>query len=816
MTLADDHYTGEPGGSQDFVARLSSGFAAVAGWSYDNRWWVLSIAVGVLAGSFYLAASAEIDSSYEAYFDANDPTFLHYEEFREDFGSDEVSYILYEAPGIEHGPWNYEVMRSVVALTETLEDEVPFIYEVQSLANAELMVGRDDAIDIYQLSDAFPDTQQELLTLRDRYLNKPMFVGGILSEDAKYAAIIIEMDRSSTDPLDEIRLDPEQGDALSNLYPQATNDAIDEILARPEYSNLRFYHSGDVPLNAAFNVVIAEESAFLDGITAAVVALLLLFFFRNVVGVVGPILVVQISVIATVGFVVLMGWKLDMSFGGMPTLLTAIGVAHSVHILSEFRARFAQLGDRREALVQTIYLVGAPCLFTSVTTAIGFASMSFAPIKSIAHQGGYAAFGVMASFFLSFTLLMALLSFGRRVPSKPASPEKIEASKGGAVMQRFLNRVVVFVSRQRVALLATFGVTFILSIVGISRMVVDSNWLNDFSDRMPLKHVTIKVDEVMGGAANLIFLFDGGASDSVLEPAVLAEIDRVQTWASDYEIVRKSYSIVDVLKDLNQTFHGDDPAHHKLPESRELNAQYLILYESAGGSEANKLISSDYRNASLELRLALAMTSETAEIVDDFYEELETTPLEASTTRLTGIGALWVKLLDYIVSSQVNGFTLAFAAIAIVMCVLFRSIKVGLIAMVPNISPVLLTLGVMGWLGIPLDYNKVAIASVAMGIAVDDTIHLMSRIRHEFYRLGNYQDAVREAMTDVGRALLITSAALVLGFLVLNFSLLNSNAVRGSLLATTILAALIADFLLMPALILTFKPFGAEKSPQAA
>nr|MCS5619442.1 MMPL family transporter [Myxococcota bacterium] len=147
---------------------------------------------------------------------------------------------------------------------------------------------------------------------------------------------------------------------------------------------------------------------------------------------------------------------------------------------------------------------------------------------------------------------------------------------------------------------------------------------------------------------------------------------------------------------------------------------------------------------------------------------------------------------------------------------LFRSIKVGLIAMVPNISPVLLTLGVMGWLGIPLDYNKVAIASVAMGIAVDDTIHLMSRIRHEFYRLGNYQDAVREAMTDVGRALLITSAALVLGFLVLNFSLLNSNAVRGSLLATTILAALIADFLLMPALILTFKPFGAEKSPEAA
>lgn len=811
MTEPDSRTNGE----HDFVTRLNELFAAVAGWSYDHRWWVVAIALGVLGGSLYLASRAEIDSSYEAYFDPSDPAYLHYEQYRDDFGSDEVSYILYEAPGIEHGPWNYEVMQRVVALTEALEDEVPFIYEVTSLANAELMVGLDDEIEIYQLTDEFPETQEELLELRDRYLNKPMLVGGILSEDAKYAAIIIEMDRSSTDPLDEIRLDPAGGDGLDNLYPQVTNDAIEAILARPEFANLHFYHSGDVPLNAAFNIVIAEESAYLDAITAVVVALLLLFFFRGVVGVVAPVLVVQISVIATVAFVVLMGWKLDMSFGGMPTLLTAIGIAHSVHILSEFRARFASLGDRREALVQTIYLVGAPCLFTSVTTAIGFASMSVAPIKSIANQGVYASFGVMASFFLSFTLLMALLSFGRRTPKVPATPAKIEAAKGGSVMQGFLQSIVRFVISQRIALLAVFALAFVLSLVGISRMIVDSNWLDDFSDRMPLKQITVTVDEVMGGVTNVILLFDGGEPDSIMDPAVLAEMDRIQTWAKDWAIVRKSYSIVDVLKDLNQTFHGDDPAEHKLPPSRELNAQYLILYESAGGSEASDLVSSDYRHASLELRLALALTSEYAALIDGLDKEFQARPLEASTSRLTGIGALWVKLLDYIVTSQINSFALAFTTIAFVMCALFRSVRVGLIAMVPNLSPVLLTLGVMGWLEIPLDYNKLTIAAVAMGIAVDDTIHLMSRIRYEFSRLGNYHDAIHEAMTDVGRAVLITSTALVLGFLVLNLSLLHSNAVRGSLLATTIVAALIADFLLMPALILTLKPFGGETKPRS-
>lgn len=795
---------------RDFVVRSNEAFAALAGWSYDHRWWVVAFALALLSGSLVIASRAQIDSSYEAYFDPADPTFLHYEEYRDDFGSDEVSYILYEAPGLEHGPWDLEIMRKVVRLTEALEEEVPFVYEVRSLANAELMVGLDESIEIQRLTDEFPETQEELLSLRDRYLNKPMLVGGILSADAEYAAIIIEMDRSSTDPLEDIRLDPDGGDGLENLYPQVTNEAIEEILARPEYDGIHFYHSGDIPLNAAYNVVIAEESAFLSGVTSAVIALLLLFFFRSIVGVIAPVVVVQLSVIMTVAFVVLCGWKLDMSFSGMPTLLTAIGVAHSVHILSEFRARFAALGDRREALVKTLYLVGSPCLFTSVTTAIAFASMSFSPIKSIAHSGVYASFGVMASFVLSFTLLMALLSFGGQTPRGGASRVNPASAKGGAVMQSVLGATVNLVARWRRSVLAVFAVVFVLSFIGISRMIVDSNWLDDFSDAMPLKQITITVDEVMGGVTNLILLFDSGEADAVKNPAVLQEIERIQVWADQWEIVRKTYSIVDILKDLNQTFHADDPAEYRLPESRELTAQYLILYESAGGTDADRYVSSDYRHASLELRLALAMTSETVKLVNALDAELAARPLEASSSRLTGIGALWVKLLDYIVSSQIQGFTLAFSMIALVLCGLFRSIRTGLIAMVPNLSPVFLTLGMMGWLGLPLDYNKIMIAAVALGIAVDDTIHLMSRVRYEFHRLGNYRAALDEALRDVGRAVLITSIVLVLGFLVLLLSILDSQAVRGVLLATTIVTALVADFLLLPALILTFKPFGPE------
>lgn len=812
------------GGRRSLVNALNESFAAIAGWSYDHRWWVLLACVALTAASAGLASRARIDNSYEAYFDPADPTYRAYEQYRDDFGSDEVSYILYEAPDREHGPWDLDVMRRIVDLTRTLEKEVPFVYQVRSLANAEIVRGVPDGIEIFELEEDFPDSQAALLALRDEYLAKPMLVGGLLSADGRYGALIVEMDRSSTDPLEEIRLDPDAGDVLDNLYPQVTYSAIEEILARPEYAGIEFHHSGDVPMNDAYNRIIGGESLKLSLLTLAVITAIFWAFFRSAISIVAPGLVVQISVIACVGLIGLLGWSLDMSFGSVPTLITAIGVAHSVHILSEFRARFVELGDRRRALVETISLVGTPCLLTSLTTAAGFASMSFVPIKSIAHMAIYCAFGVMMAFGLSLTLLMALLSFGRRTPSRGAGEAERMRAKGGRRMHAALCAIAEFDVRHRWSILAFFAALFVFSAVGMTRLVVDSNWLDDFSERVPLKAVTRQVDAVMGGLTNVIYLFDTGEPDGIKEPVVLREMERVQALGEQHELVRKSYSLVDVLEDLNQAFHGGDPAWHRVPESRALVAQYLLVYEMSGGEEAEEYVSPDYRRASVELRLALAPTSATAELVHAVDAELAREPLQASETSLTGIGALWLKLLDYIVRSQIQGFLIAFLVIGAMMVAVFRSLRVGVIAMLPNLSPVFLTVGMMGWTGIPLDYNKIFVAAVAIGIAVDDTIHLVSRFDHEFARTGSYEQALRAAMEDVGRALLITSVALVLGFLCLTFSVMASSITFGVMLAATIVVALVADFLLMPALVLTFKPFGpeggvsagAESLPEAA
>ncbi len=802
--------------TRDFLGALNERFAAIAGWSFDHRWIVLGASLLAVAGALALAGGARVDSSYEAYFDPADPTYLAYQQYRDDFGSDEVSYILYEAPGFEYGPWNLAVMRKIADLTAALEDEVPFVYDVKSLTNAELIEGDVSGIEIHKLEDDFPETQEELLARRDVYLAKPMLVGGILSADARYAAIIIDMDRSSTDPLDQIRVDPEGGDGLDNLYPQATNDAIEAILARPEYQGIRFYHSGDVPLNAVYNRVLDEETGVLFAITAAVIGAILALCFRSFLGVIGPLVVVATSVTFCVALIAVLGWKIDMSFASAPTLLTAIGVANSVHILSEFRARFRATGDRREALVRTIYVVGTPCLMTSLTTAAGFAAMSAVPIKSIAHMGAYDAFGVLAAFFLSLTLLMAFLSFGerRRVPDPSGGPDA--SAKGGWRAQAALTAIAAFDVRHRRAILVGFAALFAVSALGMARLVVDSNWLDDFSDQMPIKAITQRVDEVMGGTANLIYVFDAGAPDGMVEPEALREIERVQEIAeAQGPLVRKTYSLVDILEDLNQAFHGGDPEWHRLPDTRELVAQYLLLYETSGGEEVEEHVTADRRRAGLELRLALAPTRRTGDLVAAIDAELTRAPLQATEVSLTGIGALWLALMDYIVSSQIQGFLLAFVVIAAMMIWIFRSFSLGILSMVPNLAPVAVVLGAMGALGIFLDYSKISIASVAIGIAVDDTIHLVSRYRHEFLCCPDYEQALHAALTDVGRAMFITSLALVCGFLVFTLSVLDAQLMYGVLLAATIAIALVADFLLMPALVLTFHPFGpgGERAP---
>ena len=798
---------------RDSIVALNRFFGALGEWCFVHRLAVFALSAVFIAACFWLAGRARIDNSFENFFDTSDPAYQAYLQYRRDFGSDEIAYLMYEAPGREHGVFDLEVMRKIVSLTRALEDELPFVFEVTSLANGEIIEGVPDGIEIHDLFEDPPETQEQVLAARDLVLSKPMYVDGIVTSDGKYGAIIIEMARSSTDPVSEIQLDPDGGVGLDNLYPQVTQAKIDEILARPEYRDIVFHVSGDVPLNAIWNWIIERESQTLDLATLVVVGLLLAFFFRSPLAVFGPLAIVRISVIATVAFVALVGWNVDMMFGNVPTLIITIGVAESVHIIAEWRVQRVLIPDGRLAMRRTMELVGTPCLLATLTSAAGFLSMGLSPIATLARMSVFSAVGVVVAFLLSVTLFPALLSFGRRPRAADVDREIVRA-RGGARIQAAIAAIARLNISHRRALLATSAAVCAIAALGITRLVVDTNWLDDFTDRVPLKHATRKIDATMGGLNSLVYLFDTGRPEGVKDPAVLRDIERVQRDAERYGIVRKTYSVVDILKDLNQAFHEGDPAYYRIPETPELVAQYLLLYEGSGGDEVEEFISTDFARATLEIRTELALTSVMGKLADDLDAAIAAEPLAASTTQRSGIGELWLQLLDYIIASQVQGVVLAFVSIAAMMIVVCRSLRTALLAMVPNVAPIVVTLGAMGWVGIPLDYNKLMIASVAIGIAVDDTIHFMSRFQHEFQVRGDYGEALTAAMMEVGRAVFITSVTLVLGFLVLTLSVMASQVLFGVLLAATIATALLAEFFLMPALMLTFEPFGPE--PQRA
>jgi hypothetical protein len=799
---------------RDYVEYLNLFFERVGAWSFDHRWLVIFSCLLLFAASLFLASRAHIDMTFAAFFEEKDPTYAAYQQYREDFGSDEMSYILYEVPEKADGPFDLEVMRKIAQLTLSLEKEVPFVSKVTSLANVEIMQAVPDGIAIHELLEEFPETQEELSAIRQMVLGKPLLVGGVVSQDAKFAAIIVEMEKSSVDPPEDLMLDPEGSSWIDNLYPQVSDAKIDEILARPEYAGITFYHAGDVPWNAKYNRIMMPQTVTLTMITYCIIGILLFVFFRRFTAVIGPFIVVTIAITVAAGVIGLMGWNLDFMFPFIPNLLIAIGIADSVHIISEFNIHYRKLGDRREAIKRTMYHVGTPCLLTSLTTAAGVLAMSASHIESLAHMAIYSAAGILAAFLFSVTLLMTLFAFGKRKYEPKVSKTSGLQTKKSKAFDALLLGVADFDIKHPVLIIMLSAVVFASSIAGMTRLHIDNDFMAEWKEDEPIRNITMKVDEEMGGMSSVIYLFDTGKADGIKEPAVLREIERIQLMADQQTpFVKKSYSIVDVIKELNRTFHNDDPAYYRIPDSRELVAQLLLVYEMSGGEELGQYVSSDLSRANLELRCRMEAVSKMVALAEHIDAEIQANPLEFTKTEITGIGALWVQFAEYIADSQIKGILLAFGVIAVMMCIIFKSINIGLLSMIPNITPVLFTLGYMGWVGMELDYTRLLIAPLAIGIAVDDTIHMVTRFHVEFRRLGNYAQALRACMLDVGRALTGTTVILMAGFIVNVFHGMETQVIFGQLVAWTIFLALVADFFLLPALILVVKPFGPERRP---
>ncbi len=797
-------------GKNDYLHKADEMFGHLGLWMYGHKLIVLLCTLGLLVIGLYFAGKTRADNSLDSFFDATDTAYNAYITYQDEFGSDEVAYILYTVPNSPYGPFDLDAMQRIAQLTEALEYEVPFVRDVTSLSNVEFITADGDFLEIHELALDMPEDQAGLLERGQAMMQKPSYRGAIVNNEATHGAIILEMTIAINDPLDEIRLDPEGGDGLANLYPQAAKHKIDEILSRPEYTGIDFYLGGDVQMSSAYNETVTRDTVRQTLLTLALVSIIAMICFRmQFLGLAGPLSVVILALILTIGFMGLIGYEMGILFLIVPTFLTAIGVAQSVHLITEFNLMRARGLDRREAVQQAMEHVAMPCLLAAFTTAAAFLVMATSKLRALSEIAVYQSVGVMLAFLASITVMVCYMSMGKDRPHKSLDPSE----RKSGLLYYLLHRVAALNLKRPFAIMAVFGVILTGSMIGIGKLHVGFNFLEEFKPHTRFRLDTDHIQNVMGGMLNVVFIYDSGKADGIKSSEMLAHLEGLQAYAERSTIVEKSYSVIDILKDINQSFHGDDPAYYRLPESGELIAQYLLLYEISGGEELSDFVSGDYRRTALELRVDITDSRHIKALINDLERYMAAHPVSGAEIRITGMGLLWVRLASYIAESQMWGYGLAFIIIALVMCLAFRSVKVGLLVMIPNLFPAVLVLGFMGLNGMQLDYFKLMLATVAIGIAVDDTVHISTRIRKEFHRSGNYEEAIRTSLLSTGRALVITTIILSLSFLVYTISDMAILADFGILLSATMVSALVADLFLLPCLVLVLKPFGPEYGP---
>jgi hydrophobe/amphiphile efflux-3 (HAE3) family protein len=752
--------------------------------------WPLVVAVLLLtAFFFYEMRSLKMDNSNEAFFVEEDETRITYNKFKDIFGNDEFVYILFETEGF----FQPETIKLIGRLATDLEEHVPYVKDMTFLGNVEYVEGVEDGIEIYDLMEDFPETPKQMEIIKKKAMAERLYLDNLISPDGKTAAILLELDPYPGDKVD----------ARRTIAP-----VVREILDRPQYASLEHYTVGIPIINYDIQAVTARETPLFMLICIVLEMLILFWTIRRVRGVIAPIIVVILSVFWTLGMVGIMGWTLNMMVIIIPTLLIAVGIGDSMHVVAEFQDQQQRGLGRKEAITNTLTIVGLPCLLTTLTTAAAFLSFLATAIKPIREMGAYAAIGVITALVLSLIVVPVFFSFGK--DRKKAVSQNPTYNRND-LFDRILGWIALINIKHPRAILGIFFVLIVLSVGGYFLIEVESNTIKMFSKRLPVRQAFDYVDSHMGGSMSVEIMADTGKKDGVKDPAFLQQLESLQDYINKHPMTMKTMSVLDLLKKMNQALHENHPEYYTLPETKEQVSEYMFLYETAGGGELDKQVSFNYDIARLTARTKSLDTKDIKIFISDVTGFAKEHLDPSIKIEYTGMIPMVNAMSDLITSGQIKSFGCAFIAISLMMIMVLRSFKLGLISMIPNLFPVLIAIGFMGYAGIYLSMALVTFGAIIIGIAVDDTIHFFVRYRREFNRTGTYEGALKDTLLTVGRPIIFTTITLVAGFSVFALSDISNIGDFGLMAGFAIIWALLADFFLAPAMMLLFKPLGPER-----
>ena len=820
----------------------------------------------VIAGGGYWV---KFDMTLDAYFQDDDPMKRNLDRFRMIFGSDESSYVIYRAK--DGDIFSDASLQAVRGIQEDLQQyrlklgsgeshPLDHIADVQTLLNASYMEATKDALIARKfIGDRFPETDAERERLRQAALEHPDYPLLYLSEDSQYGGLMIRTDFGTTlkhetgeasgieavaaDSTEEDYGFDREEDTLLDLSGdeievahvgrteglpefQATemeeyvsfSEALYEILNKPEYTEHLEYHPVGMPaiVHAMLEMMMTELGIISVG-SLLLILVTLALLFRSFSGMVWPTLLVILTLLWVVGAVGWTGMEMSSMITILVYLILAVGVADSVHILSGYLFFRNQGEGHEQALRSTFHKSGLACLITSITTGIGLTALLFVPIVPIQTFGLFAAIGVLLAFCFTIFLLPLMLDLWSPFSTKRA--ESIPQGGKPHVVQRVLRYVEPLSHRHPWTVTVLFVVLGVALLPGLFRVHVDSNLVNIIKEGFPLRTTYELVDRVMSGTNNMQILINANQPDALRDPEMLKAMDDLQRHLEETypHLVTRSHSLVDITKDSFRTLNEGRQEMYRIPEDPAVLGNTLFMFNNANPKDRRRVVTDDYAMGQISVSLRNAGSHEYSVLIREFeaWAAQRFQPLQARYPELeisaTGTLALMMLLTDYISWSQIKSFGLALAVISVLLLLVFGSFRAGLVALFPNLFPILTIFGLMGWLGIPLDADTLLVAPITIGIAVDDTIHFLTHYRTEVVQHGDPRRAVVQSFRETGQAITFTSIILSLGFLIFLFSSHNGLSNFGVMSAVAFFTALLADLFLLPSLcLLTGLRFGKE------
>ena len=724
------------------------------------------------------AARLKNDPDNRVFFADDDPKLIALEALEDTYTkSDNVYFALAPESGTV---FSEQTLTAVVELTEQ-SWQIPYSSRVDSLSNYQFTRADGDDLVVSDLVESVNQLDsQRVDSIRQTALSKEFLINRLLSADGSVTGLNVTVQKP-----------PDNDKAIFEIV-----EKVEEIVESFEqkYPQIKLYVTGGVMFDVAFAQLPAQENQLLVPLMFGLILLIVGVSLKTVWATVSVIILIALSVGVAMGLCGWSGTVLNAGTTGAPVIIPTLAVAHCVHMLVSTRQKMTQGLAQSSAIVESMRINFAPIFITCATTAIGFLSLNFSEAPPFRLLGNIVALGVMVSFVLSVTMLPAFLAI---VKLKPAT--------GRSWLQQMMGGVAGFVIRHYRVLSVVLPIVVIVLAFGTTKIELDDNFIEYFSDKFELRRDTDFVEQNLTGLNAIEFSIPAAGEGGISDPAYLSGIDEFSEWLKQQPNVTNVGALSTTMKELNQSMHGDDPAYYRVPESRELAAQYLLLYEMSlpYGLDLNNAIDVGKSQSRVFAIIQRASSGDMRDISLRAEQWLQTNHPDLYAEG-NGLSMAFAYVSERNIRSMLFGSFLALLSISLILIIALKSVRTGLISLVPNLVPAAMALGIWGYLVGEVGLSVAVVVAVTLGIVVDDTVHFLTKYLKS-RRAGLPVDAaIRETMQTVGVALWITSLALIAGFGVLFLSGFKVNSEMGMLSAVTILIALIADYLLLPSILMRF------------